>query len=117
MDSIINDKMVDGTSMGASFNSGPFNFRDAFGYYIQIVSSGGTPVGTIKLQSSVDAVASAASVTNWDDVPGASSSISGAGITSWHQGTFHATWLRIVYTRTSGTGTCNATIAGKRFCL
>lgn len=79
---------------------------------IQAVFSG-TPVGTFKLQISNDAVNAAASVTNWSDYTGSSTSISAAGDYVWNLSSAGYRWVRVVYTKISGTGTANAYLTAK----
>lgn len=81
----------------------------------------GSPNGTFKLQWSNDIVpipASgaanlASSVVNWTDYTGSSQAISAAGNFGWVLGDTGYRWIRLVYTRSSGTGTLNATACNK----
>lgn len=81
----------------------------------------GSPVGTLKLQISNDIVSAppgggtnlASLVTNWSDYTGSSLSISAAGDFTYNLLDIGYRWLRLVYTKSSGTGTINATFCGK----
>lgn len=82
------------------------------GFSIQaIIAGGAAPTGTFKLQCSNDA--SSATITpttsfvptNWTDVAGSSASIVNNGDITWNVQSANYEWLRLVYTRVSGTGT------------
>lgn len=90
------DVMVNAQSMGASFN-GTAKQLVVTGFSIQSVYSG-TPSGTLKLQGSNDG-------TNYDDVPSASSALTGsAGSSLWNLSNIYFKYIRVVWTRTGGTG-------------
>lgn len=68
----------------------------------------GTPTGAFKLQGSNDVGTTddGAGVTNWTDIAGSSSSVSGAaGNQLWTVGLCGYRWVQLVYTNASGTGT------------
>lgn len=75
----------------------------------------GTPTGAFKVEGSIDNVPNAASVVNWDDtgilVIDAPSGSAGASFINLVGIGFR--WLRLTYTRSSGTGALNVTIFGK----
>lgn len=70
----------------------------------------GAPVGTLKVQVSNDNVVvglgadPASNVVNWTDYTGSSVAISAAGNTLYNMTFAGYRWARIVYTKTSGTG-------------
>lgn len=67
----------------------------------------GTPTGTIKLQQSNDA-------SNWTDISGASQATGGAaGSVCFNLNLAPMKYVQLVYTRTSGSGTLNATVEAK----
>lgn len=71
-----------------------------------VVSAGASPVGTLKLQASIDA---ALVPTNWADT-GLSNAISADGTVIFNVSQDHNyRWIRTVYTYTSGSGTLNTT--------
>lgn len=84
-----------------------------------IWSGGGTPVGTIAIQVSLDyAQDSQGVVTNsgtWTALTFSSTpAVSGnSGSLYLDLNQLGAAWVRAVYTKTSGTGTLNAYISGK----
>ena len=71
----------------------------------QIVVSG-APVGTFKVQFSCDdsAIPGGTTVTNWTDLPSASVAVSGAGVYGLNLVDLGYPWMRITWTKTSGTG-------------
>jgi len=104
---------INGTSMGASITSDqvPLSFEDNVG--LQVVWTG-TPTGTLDVQISLDP-------TNlgWQSIPSTSfvptpaipSGSAGSNYYELMQTT--AAFIRLVYTRTSGTGTLKAKITAK----
>jgi hypothetical protein len=102
-------EFIDATSMGASINGATLLLNDKVsGYSIEaIVSAATSPVGSFKLQ--VSNLATPAS-GDWVDVPGSDQSVSAAGDFFWNVVDPKYDKLRLVYTRTSGTATCDATI-------
>lgn len=106
-------------SMGASTNSIGIDLNQILNCSIQAVWTG-TPTGTLKIQVSNDNVPygtssnPSANVVNWTDYTGSSQSLSGsAGNFVWNMLDSGYRWIRLVYTRSSGTGTINAAIVGK----
>lgn len=101
--------IIDGTDMSqASLTSKAFWLGHLEHYAIQVVFTG-SPVGTFKLQISNDAGDSrhdgGGSVTNWTDLSSSSVSISAAGDLMFVAQSAGYRWVRVVYTKTSGTGT------------
>ncbi len=106
-----NDSIVSAGDMSASINSDSTYLDQVVLASIQAVWSG-APVGTIKVQLSNDVGADLngnGSVSNWTDVSGSSVSTGGsANSYIWELPNIGARWVRLVYTRVSGTGTLNA---------
>lgn len=107
-------------SMGASFNSTGINLISIYAFSIQIVWSGGSaPVGIFKLQGSNDAGDNGSGQgvsqpTNWTDITTSPQSISGSpGSLLFDVTECSYRWVRLVYTRTSGSATANATMNTK----
>jgi hypothetical protein len=103
-----NELFVSATSMGASFNSAPIDVHNNRDLSIQeVVSAATVPVGSFKLQASNDKLATP---LNWTDIPGTDHAVSAAENFMWviHNPGYRR--LRLVYTRTSGTATCNARV-------
>lgn len=118
MSVIINDftQVFSGISMGASAASSPINMYKIEAFAVQVVWTG-SPVGTITLESSCDKGSDmiGTGVTTWDPVSGASQATSGAAgsVTFNYTAKPGYNWLRVVYTRTSGTGVLSAKYNGK----
>jgi hypothetical protein len=68
----------------------------------------GAPVGVVKLQVSNDLGGDVA-VVNWNDIAGSSFPVSGPGVFDWNVGPLNFRWISVVYTFTSGTGSCTCT--------
>jgi len=91
-----------------------------WGYSIQAIFTG-SPVGTLKLQGSSDPVPdanfSAANypVVNWTDIAGSSNSVTGAGTIAYDVSRSAYSWVRAIYTPTSGTGTITVQFFTKGF--
>lgn len=109
-------KLVDAESMGATVTSDPTNVQYLDNIGLQVTATG-TPTGTI----SVEATASSedprdGSAAQWDELTfdPVLPAIAGAPISfliNLNQIPFSR--IRVVYTRTSGTGVLNVTVAGK----
>lgn len=94
-------------SLAASVNSNAGNVSQVLGYSIQAIISGGTsPTGTLKLQYSNDG-------TNWDDISGATWSVTDNGNRMFNQSGVYYNYVRAVYTRTSGTGNLSLVLVSK----
>lgn len=94
-------QLASAQSMASSFNSNAFNLDRTPIFAIQAVYTG-SPVGTLKLQSSNDG-------TNWDDIAGSTVAVSAAGSQTWNYTGAGFGKVRLVYTATSGTGSLTAT--------
>lgn len=92
-------------NMASSATSDSQQLNWAFGYSI-CASTTGAPVGTLKLQASVDN-------TTFVDIDGSSVSISASGNSFWNVTDVMYGYFRLVYTRTSGTGTLTGEILYK----
>jgi hypothetical protein len=68
----------------------------AFGFSVQAIATG-APVGALKLQISLDG-------TNFVDYPSSSQAVSAAGSFIWNVADVMFRYFRVVYTKTSGTG-------------
>ena len=75
----------------------------------------GSPVGVVELEASNDVVASSAqNPTNWTIIPKTVTNITEAGTYMVNYDLPGFTWIRLVYTPTSGTGTMYANLNTKR---
>lgn len=94
----------------------------SIGYAVQAVITG-SPVGTLKLQASVDdgdnwaeGPGVGSGVVNWNDIPNTLAKVNGAEIISWSMDTQpNYKWARLIFTSTSGTGNITATVNIKGF--
>jgi hypothetical protein len=73
-----------------------------------VVSSGSSPVGTLKVQVTSSRDLSSAT---WDDLPGTSVAISADGTTSLNLSGLGANGIKVVYTRSSGDGILNVNMS------
>ena len=92
-------------TMGANFNS---NFKDLSNIeaYSMFATWTGSPVGVLWLQSSVDG-------TNFINIAGSNTAVSGAGTFLWDVFGPGYDKVRLAYVFTSGSGSCSAIISGK----
>jgi hypothetical protein len=107
-----NEKIVSSQAMNVNFASIPILLDQLYGANLQAVYTG-SPNGFFKLQASNDDVPLSNSVSNWTDIVGSTQLISTSGSIMWNlNGAFYR-WIRIVWTVTSGNGSCDVTIFGK----
>ena len=98
-------------SLGADYASSPIYLAYVGDYAIQLVFTG-SPVGTFKLQASNDAateiegnsILSVNPLANWTDITGSDQAIAAAGNHMWNVSDTGYSFVRVVYTRTSGSG-------------
>lgn len=111
-----------GALTNATLYSEPVELRHLDEYALQLaISGGGTPTGTFILQASnsdplipVTGVQSVdASAMTWTDVDGSSIAITTDGNKMWNASGVGYLWVRIKWTKTSGTGNAVATFNGK----
>jgi hypothetical protein len=109
---IANESLIDApVSMASNFILEPVYLGSIINYSIQLVFTG-TPGGNFKLQCSVDPGRPTANskepqsdtVINWTDVADSAQSISAAGNHVWDVQNCGYTWVRVVWTQTSSTG-------------
>lgn len=109
-----NVAIVTSGSMGASsVTSSAFDAKLCDNVSVAAVwGTGGSPVGTFKMQVSNDSAVRAASAvsTSWIDYSGSSQAISADGNFGWSFPSFGYRLIRLVYTRTSGGATLNANV-------
>lgn len=97
------------TSLGASANGTAIPVdKNQYGFSVQAVISGASsPVGTYKIQASIDA---AATPTNWSDVNNTTVAVSdNVNILHSFPADHNYRWVRTVYTRTSGSASMTTT--------
>lgn len=98
-------------SLGANWNSEPVWLGHIANYAIQLVFSS-NPNGTFKLQASCDVAkqpnpteaVQEAAVVNWTDITGSDQAVTASGNHMWTVENAGYTWVRVVFTRTSGSG-------------
>lgn len=108
----ISDKILDAGSMGADIESDEVLIDQIYGFAIQAVYTG-TPNGTLKVQASCDDVKTSSDVVNWIDVSGATATITAAGSVIVQVSYAFYKWFKVVFVRTSGTGSLTITYNGK----
>ena len=107
-----NEKIISAADMSSSFLSEPILLDQIYGYSFQAVFTG-SPNGTFKIQCSNDDVNSSSSVVGWSDVGSSSQAISAAGDLFYNIDAAFYKWVRIVYTRSSGSGSCDVVYFAK----
>lgn len=104
-------QIISACSMGAATCvSGAIDIKNIDDISIQAVWTGTAENGAFKLQASND---TGATVTTWTDLTGSSAVIAADGDFVWNVSNAGYRYLRLVYTKASGTGTLNATFTGK----
>lgn len=104
---VFNRPMLENRSMAASFESESFDLSVAQGFSIHAKWTG-SPVGTIKLQILVS------DVTGWEDLADSEISVPNATNTAlWNVSDVFYDQVKIVFTRSSGSGSANAYINAK----
>lgn len=100
----------------ATITSDAMQLEQYLGYAMSVVMTG-SPVGTLVLQGSCDAPQSPLGVgvapTTFIDIGGTSASITTAINILYNIDWVYYNWVRLVYTRTSGTGSLTATFNTK----
>lgn len=113
-----NELLLAAGDMAATFQSDPVDVRNIVVGSVQIVMTG-APVGTFTLQASNDTFqflkqpGIEPTPTNWTDVENSSTAISAAGTVMYNLTSIGYDLLRVVYTRTSGTGACQIRVVAK----
>lgn len=109
-----NDPIVTNQDMGSSFNSIPILLEHIQMAAVQVFFTG-TPNGTFKLQGSCTPVQNNGVAPDWSDIAGSSIAITGAGDIIYNITDIGYDQMRLVYTRSGGTGTANARAVVKGF--
>lgn len=105
MQNLFNYKIITNGDMSTSLTSSEVDMSKCDGYAIYAKWTG-SPIGTIKLSVSIDDI-------NFVDLSGSETEVSGAGDAMWEVATAFYDKVRVVFTRTSGTGTLNVQCNGK----
>ena len=105
---VCNTNIISAVSMGADITSSAYNISDISNYAVQFTwSAGSTPVGTINVLISNDGV-------NFDLLAAAVAVSGNTGTKVIKDFMAGYVYIKAIYTRTSGSGTLTASIAGKR---
>lgn len=113
---VYNQQIVTNQVMNTTINSSAYNVQQIYGYAIQATFTG-APTGTFKLQASNDPATSynpgngtgANPVVNWTDIANSPYVVTASGNYMWNVYDVMYTWVRLVYTDTSG-GTSTAVL-------
>ena len=90
-------------SLAASINSSGMQLDNVTRISFQSIITG-SPVGSLNLQCSNDLVNDVASVVNWQDYVSSSQAVNGVGLNMLELTAVNVKWVRLKYTRTSGSG-------------
>lgn len=112
----VQSKIVNNGDMSGNLTSQVIDLADIDLGSIQAVFSG-APTGSLKLQLSNEIIANTAdpnsAISEWTDYAGSSVAVAAAGSHIYNISNMGYKWCRLVYTRTGGNGTLNATLVGK----
>lgn len=92
----------------SSANGAAIGSANLFSLSVQVIASGTAPVGALKVQISNDAPNTVGGPTNWTDISGATVSVTGVGSFLIPKTEICYQWIRLVWTKTSGTGVVTA---------
>lgn len=110
--------IVTNGDMSASINSNGIDVNQQVVGSIHAVFSG-APVGSLTLEVSNDIVPvgvagnQSSNVVNWTTYTGSATAVAAAGSVMYNLVDMGFHWVRLVYTRTGGTGTLNVVYCGK----
>lgn len=90
-------------SANITSNSADLSFIDGFAIYAKWT---GSPAGTLKLQASLDDI-------NYVDIANSEQTISGPSDFMWNVSQVFYDKIRVIFTRSGGTGILNVQINGK----
>lgn len=115
-------RIANAQSLAATVNGPAQHIEHMVGYSITAAVTGtaGSAVGTLKIQASNDAFDDNVgagtyekSTATWVDIPGSSQAVSDDGTFIWNVDAAFYGACRVVYTRTSGTGTMEVYFTAK----
>lgn len=108
-------KIISAASLGANVVGTPTNIQYLDNISIQLNITGASAAGTITIQGSLDYAQTpfnAANAGSWDSL-GVTYTVAGAATKIISLTQVCVPWIRIVFTRDSGTGSIDAYISGK----
>jgi hypothetical protein len=112
----VQDTLLDAVDAAeATQTSEWIDVRQIFAGSIHVVAAGTDPVGSVKVQVSNDNVTPPQLPTNAVDLGSATVAVSAAGQFLIPRLELSYGWLRVVYTKTSGTGTITAKLNAQGF--
>ncbi len=105
---VLSKKLINAGDVSANIPGVPLEIKEILTGAIQTVWTGSTPIGTLVIQGSCDGV-------NFTTLASGSQSISGnSGSFLLPLADIGYSYIQAVYTKSSGTGTINVTLNGKR---
>jgi hypothetical protein len=106
--------LLTNSSMGADFEAPPINVAAYIGISVQAIYTG-SPTGTLVIQASGAVTNRPGDIdsSSWVDI--GNDPVTAAGSSLFNIRTPFYKWVRIVYRRTSGTGTVTSITANLRF--
>lgn len=110
---LFNIQIITNGDMSSNIISLSTNLDEAASYSIQAVFTG-TPVGVLMLEGTNDVPTTDTNLTNWTIITDSESDVLEAGSYLINVEFPVYSYVRLVYTRTSGSGTLNARINAKR---
>lgn len=106
---------MNAVTINVNRNSNPYPLYDTYGLAAQAIITG-TVAGTLKIQGTCDKsqLGDGSDIAaNWTDIASSSQNVSNAGTLIWNLDATYYTFIRFVYTSTSGTGTLTININAK----
>jgi hypothetical protein len=91
------------TALGSTFNGNAISIDKSTGFAIAaVVDTASSLNGVLKMQGALTTGTPAS--TDWGDIDGATFTITADGCYLFNMDRQHLTWVRLVWTRTGGTG-------------
>ena len=106
---IQNYPLIDAEDASTNISTSAQDISSMFAASAQVVSAA-TQLGSFKLQYSNDPTTDASFVSNWSDISGSTIAVNGAAVQSIPKFDVCYSWIRGVYTATSGTGVLTVNI-------
>lgn len=101
-----NKHVIDSGDMSGNLDSGLIDLSNVLGYAVQAVWSG-APVGNIVIEGSNDGI-------NFKTISTTAAGGSSGSILSNNDG-IHYVYLKVIFTFTSGSGTLDVNVSGKKY--
>lgn len=108
-------KIVSAESMAGDITSAPTNIHQQDNLVYQINVLTGTPVGVLNVETSSDYNPITSNTGNWTAIGSTfQSTVNGTGTGVFDINQLGPVWVRLKYTRTSGTGTMDVYVSAKQ---